>query len=772
MVSNGNSKTKKARAAIRQKKRRNKKIRLLLTFFIICFISFFIIVAYIKIVHQDYEKKSIVQRVTKGGVNQILIANRGSILDRNGKPLAVSNVVYNVIFDVRLLVREEFDNKGKKNEKDVEDSLKIVSKYLNIPLETLHNYLAIKNYDENNKPIPVINKHYYIVAKKVPRETIKKIKEEIKTKNIWFEDDTQRTYIEGSSTNTAQVIGFLTGDKNNIGLEKYYNSDLVGTPGRIVKLYDDSNEPITQKIDSESGNTLVTTIDSNIQAFANEAAKKYGDLINAEVTDIIVMSPKTGEILAMTEYPSFDLNKPYSIDSITKDSIKENLKNASEKEVSDKLLNLWRNFSVSDTYEPGSIFKPIILAAALEEGTLLPSQTFYCPGYKVVSGVRIPCSKRDGHGMQTLQQAIGNSCNVAMMDIVENLGKDNLYNYLQEFGVGQKTDIDLPAETDASNLIISYKNLNPVEMATAAIGQGFNVTPIQMLVGFDAVINGGNILKPYIVSQVLDKDNNIIKENKPTVQRKVISQKTSDYLRELLTYVVENGTGKKAKIEGYSIGGKTGTAQQNRDPKNKIYSQSFIGYFPVDNPEYIAIGILHKSDLEGGVSASMIHDLFENIIKYKSIPPDKGDNIKNTNIGSSEEDIKLENYVGKSIVDVLSRLNKEDIDYEVIGSGDTVKNQIPSSDSKISRNGKVFIYINKSSKNTKLVQIPDVKGLTKSEAIQVLEANSFKVLVKEQITDDDNKDSKKQVEKIVTKQMPSSGSISVPTGSEIKIILE
>ncbi|MGE4214025.1 MAG: peptidoglycan D,D-transpeptidase FtsI family protein [Anaerotignaceae bacterium] len=557
-------------------------------------------VFYIKSVHgAEYETAAKTQQVSR--YDSIISPNRGTITDRNNQALAVSTTVYNIVLDTRVLVQFKPEEQ-EKTIKALSDTLE------GVDYATLKEYIAIDPV--TNKP--KLDSSWKVLAKKQTRE-VKESLEAMGLKGVVYQKDTQRKYTSG--TLAAQVIGFIRDAM--WGLEKQYNIDMSGVAGRSFITYDGANGAVNQDIPAEDGNTVVTTLDYTIQTYAEEAVKQSIEEYNPENAATIVMDPNTGEILAMAAGPSFDANnpsEPLAIESQAFATMWEEMDSDSQYEY---LNGVWKNFNISSTFEPGSIFKPMVVAAALEEGIVKNDDTFYCGGFKQVADRKIHCNVRSGHGTLTVEQVLAYSCNVGMMDIAEKMGVSLFYKYQRDFGFGSLTGIDLPSEESASALMYSEERIKSTELATMSFGQSFNSTALQAVNAMAAVINGGNLMRPYIVSQVVDKNGNVVKETKPEVIRKVISQETSDIVRKDLITTVEIGTGKKAKIEGYTIGGKTGTAQQGIRADSK-YTVSFIGFLPADNPQYIAITLIHKPETyaDGVTTVSpILKALFEKIIK-------------------------------------------------------------------------------------------------------------------------------------------------------------
>ena len=400
----------------------------------------------------------------------------------------------------------------------------------------------------------------------------------------------------------------------------------------------------------------------------------------------------------------------------------------SSEEQNTVLANVWKNFCISSTYEPGSIFKPCVAAAAIEEGIIENSDTYYCGGKKNVAGTDIKCHLRTGHGTLDIEGIIANSCNVGMMDIGDEMGASLFYKYQKNFGIGEKTGADLPDEVDASNLMYSEDQIRSTELATMSFGQSFNTNTLQILNAVASVINGGNLMRPYIVSQIVDPDGNVVKETKPEVVRKVLSQETSDIMRKDMVATIEYGTGKKAKIEGYTYGGKTGTAQQAPRSEGK-YTVSFIGFIPVENPQYIAITLIHKPEYYAdGVTtvAPMMKSLMENIIKYANIEPSYEVEGKQS---AENEKVVVADYTGSALFDALADLDAKGLTYEVVGTGTNVVNQMPHGGTEVDSGTQVLVYVEEGENEASLLEVtvPDVKGKTLEEAQSALEGAGLTV---------------------------------------------
>ncbi len=692
----------------RIKAKNQAKGRLVFILFML-FLVFFALacrVLYLKVVHgEEYETAA--KHQPASSYDETINPNRGTITDRNNQPLAVSSTVYNIVLDVRVLVQFDMEEQEK--------TLRALSEALEgVDYDTLKSYTVIVD-EENNTP--ALDTSWKVLAKLQPRE-VKEALEAQDLKGVVYQKDTKRSYPAGSLA--AQVIGFQR--DTFWGLENTYNKEMSGVPGRAYLTYDGTNGTVAQEIPAQDGNTVVTTLDYNIQTFAEQAVSDMMADYNPENAACIVMDPNTGEILAMAAGPGFDPNHPTVPLAMESEAFAQMWETMDTEAQYEYLNSVWKNFNVSSTFEPGSIFKPITVAAALEEGIIKNTDTFYCQGYKQVADYSIGCHLRSGHGTLDVAGALAQSCNVALMDIAEKMGAETFYRYQRDFGFGSPTGIDLPGEPSEESLqalMYDVGEIGPTQLATMSFGQSFNATALQCINAFAAVINGGNLMRPYVVSQVLDQDGNVVSETKPEVVRKVISQETSDIVRRDMIQTVEVGTGKKAKIEGYTFGGKTGTAEQGRTVPRQ-YTVSFMAFLPTENPQYLALTLIHKPEsYADGVTtvAPAMKDLLEKIIQYKGIEPDyEAENTITNDVAKTT----VEDYTGGTLFDVLTELDAKGLTYEVVGSGNSVVNQAPHGPVEVEEGSHVILYVEKGEGETGNIVVPDVKGMTKEEAMTAL----------------------------------------------------
>lgn len=431
---------------------------------------------------------------------------------------------------------------------------------------------------------------------------------------IKVDEDYKRYY--PLDTMASTVLGFTGADNQGIlGLEVKYDSYLQGTSGKILTLTDARGIEIENagetRLESVNGYDLYISMDSNIQQYCEQAAEKAYIKKQADEVSVIVMNPQNGEIMAMVNYPEFNLNEPFTL---IEEMGADGTESADKKQ---ELLNhMWRNPCISDTYEPGSTFKIITAAAALEEGVVSLTDQFYCPGYKLVEDRRIRCAKTSGHGAETFETGIMNSCNPVFIELGERLGVENYYKYFKQFGLTQKTGIDLPGE--AATIMHKQENVGPVELATISFGQSFQITPIQLVTTVSSIINGGTRITPHFGVEVRETDGTLVETFSYDKREEICSGETSETMQYLLEKVVSEGGGKNAKIEGYAIGGKTATSQTLPRSEHR-YISSFLGFAPADDPKVLVIAIINnpKGTYYGGlIAAPVVKEIMENILPY------------------------------------------------------------------------------------------------------------------------------------------------------------
>lgn len=538
---------------------------------------------------------------------------RGDIVDRNGTKLATSTRVYNVILDAKVLLSEE---------KYKEPTLDILESCFGISREEVENILEAEP-----------ESRYKILLKGIDYNKAKEF-EEIDTDDenypnvngIWLEEDYIRTY--PYNTLASDVLGFtVDGNVGNGGIEAFYNSVLNGTDGREYG-YQDKDAIYERTVkEAQNGSTVVSTIDIHIQSIVEKHILAFNEEHRngawagegSKNTAVIVMDPQNGEILAEASFPSYDLNNPRDL---TAYYTEEQLAAMEDEEKLDALNSLWNNFCVSSTYEPGSTIKPFTIAAGLELGVLTGEEYYTCEGVLHVGEHDIHCNNRNGHGTQNLKTVMENSCNVALMQIGQQIGVEDFVDYQKVFGFGEKCGIDLPGEAATEGLIYTADNMDAASLATNAFGQNFNVTMTQLASSFCSLVNGGNYYEPHIVKAIQDENGNVTENKDPVLIKKTISKETEEIVKDYMLGVVEEGTGSSAYVEGYDVGGKTGTAEKL--PRgNEKYVLSFIGYAPQENPQavvYVVIDEVNSATPSNGKYApALAADIMEEIFPYLGV---------------------------------------------------------------------------------------------------------------------------------------------------------
>lgn len=626
-------------------------------------------------------------------------AMRGSIYDSEGNVLAQSATVWNVYIDPSNITK---DKRGM-----VIDGL---TEILELDNEAQKELLEKTKKDTK----------YAVVAEKVEndiKEKLAKYVSENKLGNIIGTEQTTKRYYPYTNF-ASSVLGFTGNDNQGLyGLEYYYDEELTGTNGRIVTVKDSKGNKLPTdyetSIDAIDGNSLVLTVNQTIQYYLEKGLRNTLEEYQCKGAYGVVMDCNTGGVLAMASLPDYDCNEPYEITyKKTKRALKK-IKNKKEKstKTSEAIQNQWRNFTLSGTYEPGSVFKTFVASAALEENIVTTSTTFNCTGSIQVKDHKMNCHYHPGHGLQTFTQGLENSCNPFFITVGQKLGVHNYFKYFQAFGFTDKTGIDLPGE--AMPQYYKEDQYGIVELSSASFGQTNSLTPIQVCTGLCAVANGGTLLKPYIVSEIKDENGNTVKKTEKTEVRRVISEKTSKTVREMMKSVVDNGTGKNGYVAGYRVGGKTGTSTklaESTDGKTK-YIVSFGAIAPADNPEIAMLIIIDEpnQDLGGGaLCAPIAAEVIEQAMPVLNVEP------KYSKSEAKNLSVSAPNVIGKSLSAAKSILESKNLKYKVVGNSKTVINQNPASSSTIPTNGVVVLYTEKNSRKT--VKVPDFSGMTISEA--------------------------------------------------------
>ena len=642
-----------------------------------------------------------------------ITAMRGTIYDSNGNVLAQSASVWNVFID-------------PLNIKDKQRDL-IVDEFAN-----LFGYDADEKkefYDRTTH-----QNHYELVEKKVENNIKEKLSKFV-SKNelggcIGTEQTTKRYYPYG--TLASSVIGFTGADDQGLsGIEAYYDEQLTGTNGRIITAKDAKSNNIANdyetSIAATDGDSIVLTINQTIQYYLEKGLRETMNEYQAKGAYGVVMNCNTGAVLAMSSLPDYDCNEPYKLTySKDKKAIKKlSDKTAKQEAESAAVQNQWRNFTVSDTYVPGSVFKTFVASAALEENVVNLNTTYNCTGSIQVDKYKMKCHYHPGHGTQTLTQGLENSCNPFFITIGQKLGVHNYFKYFDAFGFTQKTNIDLPGE--ASPQYYKEDQYGIVELSSASFGQTNSLTPIQVCTGLCAIANGGKLLQPYLVSSIADANGKTVKKTQTKEIRQVISADTSEKVRKMMKSVVDNGTGKNGYVAGYSVGGKTGTSTKLGESKNgegDKYIVSFGAIAPSDDPEIAMLIIVDEpnQDLGGGaLCAPIAAQVTQEAMNVLGIEPKYND--------SEMKDLSKQtpNVVGKSLDEAKKTLEENNLNFVVVGDDSTVTRQCPSGADTIPTGGTVYLYTDDSEKQT--VNVPNFSGLTVNEAKDLASSSNLNIQI-------------------------------------------
>ncbi len=584
--------------------------KLAVTVLVIMLALFALCVVLYRIVDQnseDYTKVVLSQHSTYD--SRVLPYRRGDIVDRNGTYLATSERVYNLIIDATQICVE-----GKEEY------------YLPTTVDALvqcfgYDRAELTNTITSQKTSPYIRYERRLSYEQ--KEAFEGLKNQInegnnesgakeRVKGVWFEDEYRRFYPYSSLA--CNLIGFTNSDgvEGSGGIEQYYNDTLTGTNGREYGyLNDDSNMETVIK-PAVNGNTVISTIDVNVQKQVENRIAQWKQETGSKQIGVVVMNPNNGEILAMATDKSYDLNDPRNLSGIYTEAEQERL---TEQEKADAWNQLWRNFCVSDTFEPGSPSKVFTVVAALEEGIITPNTHFFCDGYQTIADKPVKCTAylKGGHGDLALDETLMVSCNDAMMQMASMEGKEIFKKYQDLFNLGSRTGIDLPGEADASSLIYRVDSMRPMDLATNSFGQNYNCTMVQMAAAFSSVINGGSYYVPHVVQQVLNEDGSVVKKNDGLLVRETVSSATSAFIRRALLRTVDEGTGKAAQVPGYEVGGKTGTAEKLPRGNDK-YVVSFCGFAPVEDPQVLVYVVIDEPNVEDQAHSTFASAVFSQIM--------------------------------------------------------------------------------------------------------------------------------------------------------------
>ena len=699
-----------------------KKLRVTLIVVILILLLLIVRIGFLQFVQGNYLKELAYNQQT---INQIISPKRGNIYDSTGKALAISAQVDTITINPNKLVKNSNDETKEFKEK--------IAKGLSEIFEL--------NYDE---VLEKVNSSSQVetIAKKVEQEkvdTLKKWMEENKISvGINIDEDTKRYY--PYNTVASNVIGFCGSDNQGLsGIESKWDSILTGTPGKIVSSKGSNQEEIPNAeetyISAENGSDLTLTIDLNIQTIIEKYLKQaVEDNDCKKGGNVIVMNPKNGDILGMACYPDYNLNSPYTPNS----TLAETYDSLSSEEKSESLYKMWANKSVAETYEPGSVFKVITASVALEENitTTDKSNDFYCKGYEEFEDssasqpLKISCWRANPHGVQSLRQALCNSCNPAFMQLGKRIGAPTLYKYYEAFGLFDSTNSGLYGEQ--SSIFQKLDKVGPVELATMSFGQRLNVTPLQMATAIACVANDGVLMKPRIVKQVTNTDSGSVSEIPVTQVRQVISKETAQEVKSMMESVVTIGTGKHAAVSGYSIGGKTGTSEPVYNKTEEGYVASYVAISPVEDTQVVLLLTLYdppKSNHQGGqLAGPVVSQMLSEILPYLGIPS----NENSSGSSSSDNLIVVPDVRNKTVSEAEKILKNSGFSTKTYVNGDAnntlVVDQTPKPGVSLSKNSVIVLYGEGNDVATS-VTVPDLKGMNASQASNTLKEKNLNISI-------------------------------------------
>ena len=647
--------------------------------------------------HEELQGKAVNQQTRR----TVVTANRGTIYDAGGNILAISSSAETII-----LSPLEIDNAVN----DTEDPVSWTKESLAAGLAEILG----KDASAIRKRMDNVKSQYEVIQLRADEDTAAKVRsyvDENKIAGVHLVADTKRYYPYGSLA--AQVIGFV-GDENTglYGLEAYYEKELEGQSGLVISSKDQAENDMLytyeQYFAAKNGSDLTLTLDTTIQYYLEKGIESMVDKFSAaNGASGIVMDAKTGGILAMASYPNYDLNDFLTVSDQT---LQERIERG-ESTVADMQLLQWRNKALNDTYEPGSTFKILTLSAALEEGVVDKTTTVNCSGSVNISGYTIHCSNKNGHGLQTLVQSVGNSCNPAFINYGLRIGSEKFYEYMRSFGLMNTTGIDLGGE--AVGVFAADSSFTQLDLACYAFGQNFTVTPLALIAAQAACVNGGYLHTPYLVERIADSDGNVTYRHDDTPVRQVISEQTSATVRECLEYVVASGTGKNGQVAGYRIGGKTGTADKGQTGDVVV---SFLCFAPADDPQVIMLITMDTPSRAtgtyvsgGNMVAPTASTVMAEILPYLGVEPSY----------SAEEllgmDTTVPNVIGMSVDEAKAKLKDRALSYKIVGDGETITDQTPAGGAIIPGKSSVILYVGEEKSTDKCV-VPHLIGKTPSEA--------------------------------------------------------
>ena len=698
---------------------------------------------------ESYQNRAVQQQTR----SQTIGAKRGTIYDTNNKVLAQSATVWNICIEPRLMDETRLVK--------ISQDLSVI---LDVPAEQIFALASRRN------------SAYERIKRRVERPLVDEViayAQREKVKGINYEEDTKRYYTYGSLAST--LLGFTGYDNEGAyGLESYYETTLSGKPGMVIASKDGRGGDMPfkhqQMYAPQNGNSIVLTIDETIQHFLERHLQTA--IVEHHIENKaagIVMDVNTGAIVAMATMPDYNPNEPsVLIDPnliAQMEALPPTLTDVEREDaVKDLWYTQWTNKAISEAYEPGSVFKIITAAAALDNKVVSLHDEFYCPGYIEVGDRTISCSRQQGHGQQDFFRGMQNSCNPVFITVGQRVGARTMYNYLENFGLLNTTGVDLPLEGVGGNHSLqTLSKESMVELSSLSFGQSFTVTPLQLITAVSAAVNGGRLMQPYILKQVLDEEGNVLQTTQPVVKRQVISEETSAVIRQLVEGVVEDGSGRLSSIPGYRIGGKTGTSEKLSKMRTEGVMKhilSFVGFFPMENPRYAVLVMLDEPEVENAfgstIAAPVVGAIINDMVQYLHMEPHY------TEEQLLEREVDVPELLGKKPHDAQAELRRRGLESRLVGQGTEVLRQIPQAWKKMAKGGTVILYTDEETLDSN-IEIPDVVGLSALEANKTLTEAGLNIQLRG-VTNDG-------VPTIVSQQWPLAGDIAA-TGDIVIITLE
>ena len=692
-----------------------KRLFVILIILVLIFVALLGKTAYLQFVQgEELKQKKYSQTIESTTIS----AKRGTIYDSTGKALAISANVNTITVNPEYL---KYNVKNRKDESVVNAMKEKLATEISNLFELDYNDVLSK-LNSTRKVETVVSK---VEGDKIEEFRAWMTSNKI-TSGINIDDDSKRYYPYNNLA--SNLIGVCGNDNQGLdGIELQYDSVLKGTEGRITTSTSVSDEAIPDSdekyIAPQNGSDVYLTIDSNIQAIAEKYLKQAVEENKcSRGGNVIIEDPTTGEILAMATYPDFDLNSPYEPNQTM---INNGYEKLSDTEKNQQILSMWRNRAVLDTYEPGSTFKIITASTALEENITETDKSgeFYCNGAQQVANIKIRCAHASGHGYQSLRQALENSCNPAFIQLGQKIGVSTLYKYIRNFGLFDKTGIDLPSEANSS--FWAEKDVGTVELATMSFGQRFTITPMQLVKAASAIANDGVMVTPHVVGKIKNNDTGYTKTIETNLERQVISKDTSEKMKDMMKDVVEKGGGSYAKVEGYTIGGKTGTSEPNPNHPENGYVASFLAIAPLENTKLVILLTLYgpqgNSHYGGQIAAPVVSQILTEVLSYMNIPSNNSEETVSNN------KVTVPNFTNKTISEAKTIIEENGLKVKTKGNSDEiVTDQMPKNGSTVTKGGIVELYTKDN--DTRVSQsVPDLKDLSYEEAKNTLQSKNLNI---------------------------------------------